>query len=192
MMNAMKSEIEMLRATTLELKAKVDNSGAPSSPTVQPTTSSAGYKRQREGDEESADHAKDKGAMFSEDQKRERDIMKERVNLMGVVVQRIVPREDFRGWNQRMVLKTLSGALESRTKRIRLLSFMDKCNTKHWHCLNCILVGKHDTAVGPLDANKEFDRTAVGCCLGCKDRVSLARVDTDGGPGSRYYYARYK
>jgi hypothetical protein len=192
------AEVQILRATILELKAEVDNARAPSSnsATQPPTTSSStGSKEKRKGDDdEIADQAaKNRPRLFHMDQRKELEEMAETVELMRAVVKRIVPREDLWDWNQSLLRKSLFGLLTSRTRLRRLQSFMNECDTKHWHCLNCIIAGEDDTAVIPATESEDDEEIdySVGCWKGCEDCVYLARVDMDGAAGSRYYYARY-
>ncbi|KAK3307552.1 uncharacterized protein B0T15DRAFT_554409, partial [Chaetomium strumarium] len=131
------AENKALQAKVVALKAKVDNPDFSTPSGTQPVTSSdvAGRerKRKRNNDDEDDGTAGQSDHMQTnlvEVQKKALNRSTEIGHLMRTVLERIVPREDLEYWDPRKVLKTIFKLVSTKTNLLRVLRFMDECQTE--------------------------------------------------------------
>ncbi|KAK4237110.1 hypothetical protein C8A03DRAFT_34965 [Achaetomium macrosporum] len=146
-------------------------------------------EQHNEGNDEKAGQADVRAELTTEQQKKLK-VSIELLDLMGLVLQRIVPCYDLWDWMGGKVRACFFKLVSSQGKLYIVQEFMDERQDDGWHCLKCIVRGENDTIAEP---RREFlDDRLDECEHSCSDTVYLTRNDDDDiRPGSQYYRARY-
>jgi hypothetical protein len=139
------------------------------------------HKRKRNDEAEDGAVLPPKSAKLSDEQKQELGKNLPLYSLLQTALERIIPCDGLQDWNRGEILSIFSPQyMNDILKVARVISFMDQCSRKSWHCVRFIVRGK-------ASAVRNSNRRCSSCLSRC---VQVSRLETDGGLGSRYYLGR--